>query len=217
MKMEKKTTSGFKDGDLPFLCLVCGDTASGYHYGVPACEGCKAFFKRSLQATDLNYRCPGSNNCKIDKMSRKCCQACRLRKCNEVGMSKECKLAPFILFFLCASVLCFVGNRIDHHQSPFSLAMTNIRRLHSGLQIAVSCIRSGISFSEWGIRWLEIFLPLFGPCEFLSTLLLFDFPVYTRIETPYQESQVWAKTSEARHLLKELRHIKAILYSPFNS
>eukprot|EP00794_Sanderia_malayensis_P017708 gene17708-19477_t len=87
--MDKKTTSGFKDGDIPFLCLVCGDTASGYHYGVPACEGCKAFFKRSLQATDLNYRCPGSNNCKIDKMSRKCCQACRLRKCNEVGMSKE--------------------------------------------------------------------------------------------------------------------------------
>lgn len=87
--MEKKSSSGFKNGDIPFLCVVCGDTASGYHYGVPACEGCKAFFKRSLQATDLNYRCPGSNNCKIDKMSRKCCQACRLRKCNEVGMSKE--------------------------------------------------------------------------------------------------------------------------------
>ena len=91
LKMDKKACPGFKDGDMPFLCVVCGDSASGYHYGVPACEGCKAFFKRSLQATDLNYRCPGSNNCKIDKMSRKCCQACRLRKCNEVGMSKECK------------------------------------------------------------------------------------------------------------------------------
>ncbi len=100
MKMEKKTAAGYKDGDLPFLCLVCGDIASGYHYGVPACEGCKAFFKRSLQAADLNYRCPGSNNCKIDKMSRKCCQACRLRKCNEVGMSKECKCVFYFFFHI---------------------------------------------------------------------------------------------------------------------
>lgn len=30
-------------------CAVCSDYASGYHYGVWSCEGCKAFFKRSLQ------------------------------------------------------------------------------------------------------------------------------------------------------------------------
>lgn len=76
--------------DQAFLCLVCTDRASGYHYGVPACEGCKAFFKRSLQSKDLNYKCPASSNCTIDRMSRKCCQACRLKKCHDVGMSKEC-------------------------------------------------------------------------------------------------------------------------------
>lgn len=33
------------------FCAVCSDYASGYHYGVWSCEGCKAFFKRSIQGT----------------------------------------------------------------------------------------------------------------------------------------------------------------------
>ncbi|XP_051871155.1 estrogen receptor 2a isoform X2 [Pristis pectinata] len=70
------------------FCAVCNDFASGYHYGVWSCEGCKAFFKRSIQGHNA-YICPATNQCTIDKNRRKSCQACRLRKCYEVGMMKS--------------------------------------------------------------------------------------------------------------------------------
>ncbi|XP_075315736.1 estrogen receptor isoform X1 [Odontesthes bonariensis] len=69
------------------FCAVCSDYASGYHYGVWSCEGCKAFFKRSIQGHN-DYMCPATNQCTIDRNRRKSCQACRLRKCYEVGMMK---------------------------------------------------------------------------------------------------------------------------------
>ncbi|XP_037101061.1 estrogen-related receptor gamma-like [Syngnathus acus] len=69
-------------------CLVCGDVASGYHYGVASCEACKAFFKRTIQGS-IEYSCPGSNQCEITKRRRKSCQACRFVKCLTVGMLRE--------------------------------------------------------------------------------------------------------------------------------
>uniref|UniRef100_A0A3Q0RTE0 Estrogen receptor 2b n=1 Tax=Amphilophus citrinellus TaxID=61819 RepID=A0A3Q0RTE0_AMPCI len=79
-------SSALGKADMHF-CAVCHDYASGYHYGVWSCEGCKAFFKRSIQGHN-DYICPATNQCTIDKNRRKSCQACRLRKCYEVGMMK---------------------------------------------------------------------------------------------------------------------------------
>ncbi|KPM04557.1 estrogen-related receptor gamma-like protein [Sarcoptes scabiei] len=74
-----------RDSSPKRLCLVCGDTASGFHYGVASCEACKAFFKRTIQ----EYTCPATNNCEINKRRRKACQACRFQKCLRMGMLKE--------------------------------------------------------------------------------------------------------------------------------
>ncbi|KAM7398793.1 hypothetical protein PAMP_018103 [Pampus punctatissimus] len=70
------------------LCLVCGDFASGYHYGVASCEACKAFFKRTIQG-NIEYSCPVTNECEITKRRRKACQACRFQKCLQAGMMRE--------------------------------------------------------------------------------------------------------------------------------
>ncbi|XP_073431084.1 nuclear receptor subfamily 2 group C member 2 isoform X2 [Dendrobates tinctorius] len=69
-------------------CVVCGDKASGRHYGAVSCEGCKGFFKRSVRK-NLTYSCRSSQDCVINKHHRNRCQFCRLKKCLEMGMKME--------------------------------------------------------------------------------------------------------------------------------
>ncbi|KAG7215293.1 hypothetical protein INR49_020528 [Caranx melampygus] len=78
-----------KTGGMVLLCKVCGDIASGFHYGVHACEGCKGFFRRSIQQ-NIHYKmCVKNENCLIMRMNRNRCQHCRFKKCLSVGMSRD--------------------------------------------------------------------------------------------------------------------------------
>lgn len=70
------------------LCAVCGDTAACQHYGVRTCEGCKGFFKRTVQKGS-KYVCLADKACPVDKRRRNRCQFCRFQKCLTVGMVKE--------------------------------------------------------------------------------------------------------------------------------
>lgn len=99
------------------LCKVCGDVASGFHYGVHACEGCKVlqdpppppftcvpflaspanshvrflqgFFRRSIQQNIQYKKCLKMENCTIVRINRNRCQQCRFKKCLAVGMSRD--------------------------------------------------------------------------------------------------------------------------------
>lgn len=51
------------------ICCVCGDVAACQHYGVRTCEGCKGFFKRTVQKGST-YICLGNKNCPVDKRRR---------------------------------------------------------------------------------------------------------------------------------------------------
>uniref|UniRef100_A0AAQ5ZG85 Peroxisome proliferator-activated receptor gamma n=1 Tax=Amphiprion ocellaris TaxID=80972 RepID=A0AAQ5ZG85_AMPOC len=80
-KLQDDTTST----SLNIECRVCGDKASGFHYGVHACEGCKGFFRRTIRLKLVYDHC--DLHCRIHKKSRNKCQYCRFQKCLNVGMS----------------------------------------------------------------------------------------------------------------------------------
>ncbi|XP_030625757.1 nuclear receptor subfamily 6 group A member 1-B [Chanos chanos] len=69
-------------------CLICGDRATGLHYGIVSCEGCKGFFKRSICNKRI-YRCSRDKKCQMSRKQRNRCQYCRLLKCLKMGMNRK--------------------------------------------------------------------------------------------------------------------------------
>ena len=67
-----------------FKCMVCGDRASGYHYNVLSCEGCKGFYRRIVTEENRVLMCKFGGDCKMDLYWRRKCPSCRLKKCTQV-------------------------------------------------------------------------------------------------------------------------------------
>ncbi|KAG8184783.1 hypothetical protein JTE90_011569 [Oedothorax gibbosus] len=74
-----------EDQPQPMVCMICEDKATGLHYGIITCEGCKGFFKRTVQNKRV-YTCVAEGNCEITKAQRNRCQYCRFQKCLRQGM-----------------------------------------------------------------------------------------------------------------------------------
>lgn len=92
------------------ICSVCGDKASGKHYGVMSCDGCRGFFKRSVRYENRNlkeicvsspsvlsrrkieYKCKGDSTCEVDVNRRNQCQACRFQRCLAMNMKPSGKI-----------------------------------------------------------------------------------------------------------------------------
>lgn len=73
------------DSEDPLVCAICNDKATGLHYGIVTCEGCKGFFKRTVQNKRV-YTCVADGDCEINKAQRNRCQYCRFKKCLRMGM-----------------------------------------------------------------------------------------------------------------------------------
>ncbi|XP_004694482.2 PREDICTED: hepatocyte nuclear factor 4-gamma-like [Condylura cristata] len=82
------TNMNTADNSVKCLCAICGDRATGNHYGASSCDGCKGFFRRSIHKSHV-YSCGFSRQCVVDKDKRSQCRYCRLRKCFRAGMKKE--------------------------------------------------------------------------------------------------------------------------------
>ncbi|XP_063972532.1 hormone receptor 4 isoform X1 [Diachasmimorpha longicaudata] len=74
-----------EEDETPMICMICEDKATGLHYGIITCEGCKGFFKRTVQNRRV-YTCVADGVCEITKAQRNRCQYCRFKKCIEQGM-----------------------------------------------------------------------------------------------------------------------------------
>ncbi|KAG5309049.1 HR4 protein, partial [Acromyrmex insinuator] len=74
-----------EEDETPMICMICEDKATGLHYGIITCEGCKGFFKRTVQNRRV-YTCVAEGGCEITKAQRNRCQYCRFKKCIEQGM-----------------------------------------------------------------------------------------------------------------------------------
>ncbi|XP_078072466.1 hepatocyte nuclear factor 4-gamma-like isoform X4 [Mustelus asterias] len=76
------------DNGMSTFCAICGDRATGKHYGASSCDGCKGFFRRSIRKSHV-YTCRFNRQCVVDKDKRNQCRYCRLKKCFRAGMKKE--------------------------------------------------------------------------------------------------------------------------------
>ncbi|CAI2355892.1 unnamed protein product [Caenorhabditis sp. 36 PRJEB53466] len=100
-------------------CVVCGDAADGFHYGVRSCRGCNAFFRRAV-TFNMNFSCRRGGRCPVDKNARCACRACRLAKCYAVGMDKKAVQPK-------REVTTSINGSFDHNDTEYDIRLNGMR------------------------------------------------------------------------------------------
>ncbi|GFO09672.1 estrogen receptor beta [Plakobranchus ocellatus] len=83
-----QNSSGNKD---VHSCVVCGESSDqvALHYSRMLCNGCRAFFKRTIQGKVKLGECKADGRCIVDPNSRKSCKACRFEACKRAGVDSS--------------------------------------------------------------------------------------------------------------------------------
>nr|ASL70493.1 nuclear receptor [Brachionus rotundiformis] len=141
-------------------CAVCGDKATGKHYGANSCDGCKGFFRRSVRKNHM-YTCRFKKNCIVDKDKRNQCRYCRLKKCFRAGMKKEAvqnerdrivnhkRVVPSCLDSPSFSVNVLYDAEIRTRQIGAQVTETKPQRIASANEIADSMKQQLLLLVEW--------------------------------------------------------------------
>ena len=132
--------------------------------------------------------CPATNQCTIDKNRRKSCQACRLRKCYEVGMMKTsragCAIPPSHVTHS-VSLSRVVGGWEAHCESwrreswlsrawktLIKAGSAKVQQSHRGLFVSLGCSRPQPSLANSSLVSAEYLILRVNPNEIIFSGLL---------------------------------------------
>nr|ASL70547.1 nuclear receptor [Brachionus calyciflorus] len=110
-------------------CKICNDKATGIHFGICTCEGCKGFFRRSL-TKHKKYRCRNkTQSCEIRPKQRKKCRLCRWNACINAGMSiKSVKMGRIPNSMKQTNLSCIKSNDLPNKKLFFCLSLKNLAK-----------------------------------------------------------------------------------------